>query len=112
MRWVLSSIISIELLDTHSALQNPWFIVAAVAFSASNRPEAVPRVFEQALQDLRGTGSDKSQELLLARKMREALFKSGLISGYPKVRVDIFASQHKWITDCVDAGANYRLSIV
>lgn len=67
------------------ALQNPWFIVAAVAFSASNRPEGVPRVFEQALQDLKKGGSDKSEELMLAQKMREALFKSGLISGYPKV---------------------------
>jgi len=67
------------------ALRNPWFIVAAVAFSASNRSEGVPRVFEQALQDLKKGGSDKSEELMLAQKMREALFKSGLISGYPKV---------------------------
>jgi len=70
--------------DARSALRNPWFIVAAVAFSASNRSEAVPHVFEQALQDLKTRGSDKSEELMLARKMREALFKSGLISGYPK----------------------------
>jgi len=70
--------------DARSALRNPWFIVAAVAFSASNRSEAVPRVFEQALQDLKSGGSDKSEELMLAKKMREALFRSGLISGYPK----------------------------
>ena len=76
--------------DVRSALRNPWFIVAAVAFSASNRSEAVPRVFEEALQDLKSGGSDISEELMLARKMREALFKSGLISGYPKV-IGIFA---------------------
>lgn len=72
-------------IDARSALRNPWFIVAAVAFSASNRSEGVPRVFEQALQDLKMGGSDKLEELMLAKKMREALFKSGLISGYPKV---------------------------
>jgi len=71
--------------DSSSVLRNPWFIVASVAFSASNRPEAVPFVFEQALRDLKSRGSDKSEELMLARKMREALFRSGLISGYPKV---------------------------
>jgi len=71
-------------IDARSALRNPWFIVAAVAFSASNRSEGVPRVFEQALQDLKMGGSDKSEELMLAKRMREALFKSGLISGYPK----------------------------
>ncbi|KAF8968314.1 AhpD-like protein [Flammula alnicola] len=67
---------------------NPWYIVAAVAFSASNRPEAVPRVFEHVLEGLRapdgGNTTSKSDEKLLAQKLREALLKSGLISGYPK----------------------------
>jgi len=54
--------------DARSALRNPWFIVAAVAFSASNRSKGVPRVFEQALQDLKVGGSDKSEELMLAKK--------------------------------------------
>jgi len=68
-----------------SILTNPWYIVAAVAFSASNRPEGVPRVFEHLLQDLKLSGSSsKSEEKLLAQKLREALLKSGLISGYPK----------------------------
>jgi hypothetical protein len=39
------------------------------------------------LEDLRapGTNSLQSDEKLLAQKIRDALFKSGLISGYPKV---------------------------
>jgi hypothetical protein len=95
------------------ALRNPWFIVAAVAFSASNRPEAVPRVFKQALQDLKNESYDKSEELMLAKKLREALFKSGFISGYPKVTVGIFASCEvlSSITDFVNV-VNYRPSIV
>ena len=68
-------------------LGNPWYIVAAVAFSASNLPEGVPRTFEHALKDLRalGANSNQSDEKLLAQRIRDAIFKSGLISGYPKV---------------------------
>ena len=67
-------------------LRNPWYLVAAVAFSASNRPECVPHVFEYVLKDLRADANSlQSDEKLLAQKMRDAIFKSGLISGYPKV---------------------------
>ncbi|KAJ3500009.1 hypothetical protein NLJ89_g9983 [Agrocybe chaxingu] len=84
---------------SRNGLRNPWYIVAAVAFSASNRPEGVRRVFEHVLADLRSANassghsqtvdhqsSDAAQleERVLARKMREALFKSGLICGYPR----------------------------
>jgi hypothetical protein len=72
-----------RLLDVISDLHtNPWYIIAAVAFSASNRPEAVPDIFQCVLQDCSAEG----EKLLLARKMRDAIFKSGLSSGYPRVR--------------------------
>lgn len=70
-----------------SPLQNPWYTVAAVAFSASNLPEAVPTVFQSALGDLQAVSADHSDALLLVRKMKDALFKSGLLSGYPKVKL-------------------------
>ncbi|KAG2354115.1 hypothetical protein BDR07DRAFT_1495069 [Suillus spraguei] len=44
-----------------------WYLAAAVAFSSSN--------YLKLYEDRR----------LLVRKMREAIFKSGLLSGYPKV---------------------------
>ena len=66
-------------------LSNPWYIISAVAFSASNQPEGVPRIFDHMLSQLRESGSDTDEQRLLARKLREALLKSGLISGYPKV---------------------------
>jgi len=65
-----------------SAQYNPWYIVAAVGFAASNRPEAVPLVFQYAMKDLE-EGS-KDDKLLLVRRFRDALFKSGLSCGYPK----------------------------
>lgn len=69
---------------TDSILDRPWYISAAVAFSASNVPEAIPQIFRYVLNQL-PTDSPLEERRLLARKLREALFKSGLISGYPKV---------------------------
>jgi hypothetical protein len=79
-----------------SYLDNSWYIATAVAFSASNLPEAVPLVFQHALKDLETqspAAHDHTQDaLLLVRKIKDALFKSGLLSGYPKVRHLIFTS--------------------
>ncbi|KAF5348745.1 hypothetical protein D9758_006836 [Tetrapyrgos nigripes] len=73
--------------------QNPWYIGAAVAFNAANEPSAVPVVFKRALDDLEAElgattvspSEAHEQRLLLARKVREALFKSGLLCGYSRV---------------------------
>ncbi|KAF8352226.1 hypothetical protein F5887DRAFT_1057848 [Amanita rubescens] len=62
------------------ASPNPWFLVAAVAFSASNRPEEVPRVLSYAVRDVEA----EQDKLTLANKVREALFKAGLTSGYSR----------------------------
>ncbi|KAF9452312.1 hypothetical protein P691DRAFT_795272 [Macrolepiota fuliginosa MF-IS2] len=69
---------------TSGALPNPWYIVAAVAYSASNKAEAVPEVFQYALQEAKVNKAADAEQFLLAQKIREALFKSGLISGYPR----------------------------
>ena len=87
------------------ALANPWALVAAVTFSASNVPEAVPVVFTHALEELRaekrargigldsqdGKGGEEARrgELVLARKAREAILQSGLLSGMPRVSATI-----------------------
>ncbi|KAG2143838.1 uncharacterized protein EDB93DRAFT_1291267 [Suillus bovinus] len=63
-----------------------WYLAAAVAFSSSNRPEAVPCVLRHALDDLEKLPDTSDEDRrLLVRKMREGIFKSGLLSGYPKV---------------------------
>ncbi len=58
-----------------------WAMVAAIAFSASNAPEAVPEVYKFVAQNLK---TDEEQ-MALARKLRDGLFKSGMICGFPKV---------------------------
>ncbi|EIN03557.1 hypothetical protein PUNSTDRAFT_93915 [Punctularia strigosozonata HHB-11173 SS5] len=65
---------------SRAVVDSPWYVAAAVAYSAANRPEAVPRVFEYVLAKV----DEPAERLRLARKLRDALFKSGIIGGYPK----------------------------
>lgn len=66
-------------------LRNSWYLVAAVAFSASNRPEAIPKVFELVLAELDGASASVEQKLFAARRFREAIFKAGLLCGFSRV---------------------------
>jgi hypothetical protein len=76
---------------------NPWYIIAAVGLCASNKPEAVPEVFQHALKELQSPASDGdtgAKQLLLARRFREALFKAGLTCGYARVRQVTWLNSH------------------
>jgi len=82
-----------------SPLYNPWYIIAAVAFCASNRAEEVPHVFQHALSDLKAESGDNLEEqCLLARKVRDALFKAGLTAGYPRT-INSLVSLHEVMPD-------------
>lgn len=69
----------------HPPVINPWYIIASVAFCASNRTEEVPRVFQYALEELQAEDDAVDNHRLLARKMRDALFKAGMVAGYARV---------------------------
>lgn len=70
-----------------------WAMIAVVSFSASNIIEAVPLVFKYVLDDLiqaqtqAGTPQDAAhaEQLVLARKIREAVLRAGLLCGMPRV---------------------------
>ena len=70
-----------------------WAIIAAVSFSASNIAEAVPLVFMYVLDDLvkaqrqAGTSQDTAhaEQLVLTRKIREAVLQAGFLCGMPRV---------------------------
>ncbi|GBE82767.1 hypothetical protein BKA93DRAFT_526001 [Sparassis latifolia] len=79
-------------LTPETVLSNPWYLVAAVAFSASNKAEAVPLVFAFVLSELKlaqgresETEKAREQQLRLARRIREALLQSGVLTGIPRV---------------------------
>ncbi|KAG1771453.1 hypothetical protein EDD22DRAFT_863096 [Suillus occidentalis] len=63
-----------------------WFLAASIAFSSSNCPEGIPYILRYALNDLdKLPDASHEDRRLLVRKMRDGIFKSGLISGYIKV---------------------------
>jgi len=98
----LKSIYPSQGLTTPDAiLEQPWYIVAAVSFSASRKPAAVPIVFQFVLHELEaaqlvtGVRADseegRAQRLKLANKIREALLHSGLLSGVPRIIESLIA---------------------
>jgi hypothetical protein len=74
-------------------IQNPWYIVTLIAFTAGNRPEAVPLLYKYVLGELEHAQNQfnvpaleaKREKLLLTRKFRDAVFKSGIVGGFSKV---------------------------
>ncbi|KAL0577054.1 hypothetical protein V5O48_004935 [Marasmius crinis-equi] len=55
-----------------------WLCVAAIAFSGLNHPEAVPWIYQHAVQ------KENMDQRLMARKMKDALFKASVLFGIPK----------------------------
>ncbi|TDL20136.1 hypothetical protein BD410DRAFT_791217 [Rickenella mellea] len=81
---------------TRAGRANPWYIVAAVAFSASNRPQAVPIVFQHVLEEY--NNSTHLERISVARKVRDALFKTGLVCGYSRA-INALLELHKVTPD-------------
>jgi len=59
---------------------NPWYIIAAVAFSGANKPDEVPRVLMHALQGI----TDHEERLRISRRVKDAVFEAGMLTGYAK----------------------------
>lgn len=74
------------------SISHAWYIVTAVAFSASNKPDAAAAVFKYVIDNLENSNSSTTEDLhatklTVARKTREAILQSGLLSGYGRVRL-------------------------
>ena len=72
-----------------------WYFLTGVTLSALNLPHEIPTVFKHAIE--KGPGScdthpGHDEQLVIARKMREALVKAGSISGLPKVLLRMMSS--------------------
>ncbi len=77
--------------SNEKADRNRWYIVAAVAYAASNRPEGVPLVLQYVLKDPQfehtsAGDSGHEKRLRVVREIRDAIFKAGMTCGYAKVR--------------------------
>ncbi|KAK7022888.1 hypothetical protein VNI00_016875 [Paramarasmius palmivorus] len=54
-----------------------WACIAAIAYSGCNIPSGVPAIFNFV-------ATPPTERLVLVRKMKDAIFKAGMLFGYPK----------------------------
>ncbi|KAJ8474648.1 hypothetical protein ONZ45_g15877 [Pleurotus djamor] len=75
-------------LGVHHPGSNPWYLIAAMAFNAVGRPEAIVPVYNTVLEDLRAHSShddvDVDDHVMVVQKLQEALLKASLIHGIPR----------------------------
>ncbi|KAI9761745.1 MAG: hypothetical protein M4579_000839 [Chaenotheca gracillima] len=94
---LLSSIRSQPQLPKHT-----WYFIAGVTLSVINRPDEIPKVFNQAINpgnsipDTNSSSHSSSllghdEQLRIARRMREALIKMAPIAGLPKAINALYA---------------------
>lgn len=90
---MLPSIITPTLLHTLRTYphlpSNTWYFIAGVTLSILNRPDEIPKVFQHAMEQApvsTGRTSRHDEQLIIARRMREALVKAAAIGGLPKVQ--------------------------
>ena len=77
------------LFPSPSTERNPWHIIAAVAYCASNRPEAVPEVLKYALEGVDRSGGGHDERLRVVREIKDGMFKAGMICGYSRVSLKL-----------------------
>lgn len=66
-------------------IRSSWYLIVAVAFGSSNRPEAVPKVFQLVHDELIAASASIEERRVVVRRLKEAIFKSGLSCGYSRV---------------------------
>lgn len=66
-------------------IRSSWYLVVAVAFGSSNRPESVPKVFQFVHDELTAASASIEERRVVVRRLKEAIFKSGLSCGYSRV---------------------------
>lgn len=66
-------------------IRSSWYLIVAVAFGSSNRPEAVPKVFQFVHDELIAASASIEERRVVVRRLKEAIFKSGLSCGYSRV---------------------------
>jgi hypothetical protein len=85
--------------------KHSWYFVTATALSILNRPDEIPKIYKDAIDnwpeatsptetngmsgnvasDANGSAPVQDAQLTISRRMREALIKSAAVGGLPKV---------------------------
>ncbi|AEO63244.1 uncharacterized protein THITE_2108207 [Thermothielavioides terrestris NRRL 8126] len=64
-----------------------WYFIAATTLSQLNRPDEIPKVYQHAVRHGHGPADDvpsRDEQLLISRRMREALIKAAAVGGVPR----------------------------
>ncbi|KIL90548.1 hypothetical protein FAVG1_06281 [Fusarium avenaceum] len=68
--------------------RNSWYFITATTLSAINRPDEVPNVLKNAIEERLETANEgvtgRDEQLRIARRLREALVKASAVAGMPK----------------------------
>jgi hypothetical protein len=72
--------------------RHTWYIIASTALTVLNRPDEIPRVYADAVgtgaPDVAGPSAAPEEQLSITQRIREALVKTAVIGGMPKVFPD------------------------
>ncbi|EGY23162.1 uncharacterized protein VDAG_04600 [Verticillium dahliae VdLs.17] len=72
---------------SRSLPRNSWYFITATTLSILNRPDEIPKVFNDAIggaASLADGPPSVDEQLIIARRMREALVKASAVGGLPK----------------------------
>ncbi|KAF7547835.1 hypothetical protein G7Z17_g7449 [Cylindrodendrum hubeiense] len=85
---------------------NSWYFITATTLSILNRPDELPRVYKQAIEeglDITGDLSQREGQLNVSRRIREALVKASAVGGLPKTINALLALKAATPEDLLDA---------
>jgi len=82
--------------------RHTWYLIAATTLSQLNRPDEIPKLYQDALQyDSGDAVSDHDEKLRISRRMREALIKAAAVGGVPRVPfpalMKLAGYEHSWL---------------
>ncbi|KAF3807999.1 hypothetical protein GCG54_00012577 [Colletotrichum gloeosporioides] len=67
--------------------RHSWYFIAATTLMVLNRPDEIPKVYKHIMRHGVGPGDDTpgaDEQLMMSRKLREALVKASAVGGLPK----------------------------
>lgn len=59
----------------------PWYVYAALIFQANDHMDLISKTWNNVAEHTQGT----ENQIIKARKLREALLKASVLVGFPKV---------------------------
>ncbi|KAM0332773.1 hypothetical protein ACHAPQ_005600 [Fusarium lateritium] len=86
--------------------RNSWYFITATTLSAINRPNEVPVVLKNAIEERLDAASEgvtgRDEQLRITRRLREALVKASAVAGMPKTINALFSLKSVTPEDLLD----------